>query len=133
MTLKEFIKLNKRDHYRIYQPNRDCLIFESYLKVHSPYKFNNEDYGFNSKYFNDNEYCDNVYTNVVDKETKVFLKRFGKYKVVCIECGAFRPINMTSVDDNITITYTTSESRPNCQELPCFDVFIVPVKTKNKV
>ena len=40
MTLKEFLTdIGTREHYRIYNPNRDCLIFESFFTVHSPYYF----------------------------------------------------------------------------------------------
>ena len=131
MTLKEFIKLNINDHYRIYQPNRDCLIFESYFKVHSPYKFDNEDYEFNPNYYKDNDYCEDVYiksTKNMDSETKTFLKRFGKYKVTHLECSSFTPTRIKETDGSIKVELVRSESRPNCQDLPCFNVFIVPTR-----
>ena len=111
MTLKKFIKkVNINEHYRIYQSNKDCLIFESYFKIHSPYKFENEDYEFNNKYYDENDYCDNVYKRKLDKETKIFLKKFGKYEITHLECGIFREF-----------------------DLPCFNVFIVPkVKERGK-
>ena len=125
LTLKEFItKINAGEHYRIYQPNRDCLIFESYFKIHSPYKFETDDYEFNINYFENNNYCDDIYqTRALDKETKIFLKRFGKYVVTHLEIGEFRPCNLKA---NSNVEDARSESRPNREVLPCFNVFIVP-------
>lgn len=39
LTLKHLLSILERGcHYRIYQPNRDCLMWESYFTEHSPYK-----------------------------------------------------------------------------------------------
>lgn len=69
MTLREFVeKINFREHFRVYQPNRDCLIYESYRSVHSPYFFdkehNEKNKYFNEKYDSDNKFCDDVIINI---------------------------------------------------------------------
>ena len=64
ITLREFLKMIRDEQYRIYQPNRDCLIFESYFTVHSPYFFDEEHEKsgewFNTKYYDDNDYCPDI-------------------------------------------------------------------------
>ena len=127
MKLKEFItKINANEHYRIYQPNRDCLIFESYFKVHSPYDFSTDSLELNSNYWKNNDYCDDVYKRVMDKETKVFLKRFGKYQITHIEIGEFKPCNYRTINNENVIEETKSASRPDSEYLTCFNIFIVP-------
>ena len=133
MTLKEFVtKVNFFEHFRVYQPNRDCLIYESYFKVHSPYFWDKKHYlDFNKDYYNNNEYCENVYNRVIDKETKEFLKRFGNYEVFSLECGSFRPCSFKrDENDNLVIVETVDERKPHCSELSCFEVFITPKKRK---
>lgn len=132
MTLKEFLeKVNFHEHYRIYQPNRDCLIFESYFKVHSPYRFKKGisfTEQFQDDYFNNNEFCDDVrLCKEPDDETKEFLERFGNYEVIGLECGAFRPCNMHEGEDgNLKIDYYKEDPlRPGLADyINCFNVFI---------
>ena len=131
MTLKEFItKVNFHEHYRIYQPNRDCLIFESYFKVHSPYYFDKKHniYDFNKKYYEDNMYCNDIYkSKKLDKETKAFLNRFGDYVVISLECSSFKPYNIMATESGgCRLEEAHDEFRPDCDCLSCFNVFIVP-------
>lgn len=130
MTLKEFVeKVNFFEHFRVYQPNRDCLIYESYFKVHSPYFWDKKRYlDFNKDYYEDNDYCDNAYNKVIDKETKEFLKRFGNYEVFSLECGSFRPLRVQLTDTGGLVQEVKDQNRLDREWLPCFDVFIVPRK-----
>jgi hypothetical protein len=131
MTLREFIeKVNFHEHYRIYQPNRDCLIFESYFKVHSPYYFDKEHEDkrewFNHDYYNNNDYCDDVYkVDIYDEETKTFLDRFGNYEVFSLECSSFKPCKMyRDKNEDLKIEYLEDERYPGHDYIGCFNVFI---------
>ncbi len=131
MTLLEFLEIGKHEHFRIYQPNRDCLIYESYREVHSPYYFDDEheekrDF-FNSQYFSNNGYCDNIYQypDKVDEETKVFLKKYGNYEVFRVEIGSFRPeIIYTDENDQVHLEAVQDPRRPDSDYLDCFNIFI---------
>ena len=131
MTLKEFLKVNWHEHFRIYQPNRDCLIYESYREVHSPYFFD-EEHEKNREYINNqfwisNGYCDDVYQypEVIDRETKQFLERFGDYEVFSIEIGSFRPESMyTDDEDKLHIESVMDGRYPNQEYLECYNIFI---------
>ena len=128
MTLREFIeKINFYEHYRVYLPNRDCLIFESYFKIHSPYYFNKDgtDDWFNENYYSNNTYFDGVYkTKKLDEETKIFLDRFGDCEIFSLEIGSFRPCKIVNKDNsNLKIEYVVDENRPGTY-LNCFDIFI---------
>ena len=127
LTLKEFIsKINCREHFRVYQTNRDCLIFESYFKVHSPYFFDkkHKPFDYNKKYYEENGYCDDVYNNKLDKETKEFLKEFGDCEVFSLECSGFRPSYMHKVNGELKIDYVEDAHMPNREYLNCFNIFI---------
>ena len=139
MTLREFVeKVNFHEHYRVYQPNRDCLIYESYFKVHSPYFFDNAHEEahewFNSAYYDNNDFCDDVrHAKELDEETKTFLEKFGDYIVFSLECGCFRPVKMYKGEDgDLKFEYFTDPLRPNLQYneyIDCFNVFIIPANT----
>ena len=138
MTLREFIlSAGCRQHYRIYQPNRDCLIFESFRKVHSPYNFRdksrrnslNKMLSLNEGYWDNNPFCDDVrYCKPLDKETKILLKRFGNYKVFRIESSSFTPMNFHTRDGKFRIEYIKKDPlRPGLHEdyIHCLDIFII--------
>ena len=128
MTLREFIeKVNCREHYRIYQPNRDCLIFESYFKVHSPYYFDHS-LKLNKDYLGNNSYCNDVYdaSKPLDEETQKLLEKFGDYKVIHLECSSFRPMDIyTSRKGKIQIHFVKDKYHPYSDYLNCFNVFII--------
>ena len=130
LTLREFIeKVNFREHYRIYNPNRDCLIFESYFTVHSPYYFDDKPehlLKLKDEYFTNNPYCNDIYTkDELDDETKELLDRFGDYEVHSLEIGSFAPYNcIKDKKGNIHLEPTKSKSIPNRDYIDCFNVFI---------
>lgn len=125
MTLKEFIeKVNAHEHYRIYQPNRDCLIYESFRTVHSPYWFDKEhkekgEY-FNHAFYNNNLFSDDARdpNKSLDEETKAFLEEFGDYEVFKMECGGFIPYNI--LKNGIELL---SDRYPD--GIDCFNIFII--------
>lgn len=129
MTLREFLEeVNAREHYRIYQPNRDCLIFESYFKVHSPYRFDakadEERSWFQHDYWDNNDFCDDVRDPNVedDEETKIFLEKFGDYEVFSLECSSFQPVKIyKGSDGKLKFEYYN-------KTIDCFNVFIAPAK-----
>jgi len=132
MTLREFVeKVNSNEQFRVYQPNRDCLIYESYFTVHSPYYFDDkhEVPDYNKDYYENNDYCDDVYKfRTMDDETKTFLEKFGDYVVFRMECSSFKPRKMRLTDTGGLIQEVQDESMPNREYLDCFNLFIVPNK-----
>ena len=138
MTLREFIlSAGRGQHYRIYQPNRDCLIFESFRKVHSPYNFRDKSrrnsldkiLGLNEDYWDNNPFCDDArHYKPLDTETKVLLKKFGNYKVFRIECSSFTPMNFHTRNGELRIEYIKEDPlRPGSGEdyIRCLDIFII--------
>jgi len=130
MTLREFIlNLAPHTHYRIYQPNRDCLIFESFRKVHSPYNFRdrsrrntlNKILSLNEDYWDNNPFCDDArHYKPLDTETNVLLKRFGNYKVFRIEASGFRPMNFSKdLNGELKIEYVGKDY------IDCLDIYII--------
>ena len=130
MTLREFIeKVNFHEHYRIYQPNRDCLIFESFRTIHSPYWFDKE-HKEKGEYFNDAFYDNNFFSNdaidpnkPLDEETKALLEEFGDYEVFSLECGSIIPYNILRDESGKTKVEILSDKYPD--GIDCFGVFII--------
>ena len=134
LTLREFLKIAKNEHYRIYQPNRDCLIFESYFKIHSPYKFGEHSYEYQSNYWDNNDYCREVYEKsyknpAYDEETKTFLDFFGDMEVFSVESSAFKPAKMYVKNGQLCIDDVRDCSRPYQEYLPCFNIFVTSGRT----
>lgn len=131
MTLREFIeKVNFREHFRVYQPNIDCLIYESYFTVHSSYTLDSDKIRTNDKYYTNNSFCDDIRTKpsgYIDNETKIFLERFGDYKVIGLECSRFKPCDMYTVDGDIKMKYYDDDPlRPGFGDyINCFNVYII--------
>lgn len=132
LTLREFLEeVNAHEHYRIYLPNRDCLLFESYFKVHSPYYFDGKEehlLKLKDEYWENNDFCDDVrHCKEFDKETKELLDRYGNYKVHSLECSGFRPKKVYKGDnDKIKVDYLEGDPlRPNSEYIDCFNVFIL--------
>lgn len=134
MTLREFItKVNFYEHYRIYAPNRDCLIYESYFKVHSPYYFDKEhetSLELNKQFYQDNDYCDSVRkSKELDEETKLMLERYGDYLVFSMECSSCCPRRIyTDANDCLHFEQKEDPSQPGCATLGCFNLFIIAPK-----
>ena len=92
ITFREFIeKVYRRQHFRVYQPNRDCLIYESFYTIHSAEYFDKEHEDkrqfFNLNYYKNNPFNDKIRTdpcNWIDEETKVFLERWRKRNWVLV-------------------------------------------------
>ena len=126
MTLREFIeKVNFHEHYRVFIPNRDCLLFVSYATIHSPYDFEKDSLELNNDYWDNNFYCDDVYTRKEpDKQTKDFLDKYGDCKIFSMEIGSFKPCNCKKEDGILHMEYVRDESRPNAEYLKCFDLFV---------
>ena len=133
MTLREFVEVvNAYTHFRVYQPNRDCLIYESYFTIHSPYFFDKkheEDHDwYNDAYYQDNLFCDNVrFNRDLDEETKIFLEKFGNCEVFNIEIGGFRPSNIRMGKDGKPYLESIGEDplRPGHEIIDCFNIFII--------
>lgn len=125
MKLREFLKVARNTHYRIYLPNRDCLIFESFFKVHSPFFFDDkheEEFKANLDYYDNNDFCDNAAhllnrDPAYDEETKIFLEKYGDMEVFAVEISSFRPTRIFKKDGVIT-----TESKDEVKE--CLDIFI---------
>jgi len=134
ITLREFLKMIKYEHYRIYQPNRDCLIFESYLKVHSPYTFDGS-LRIQHDYYANNDYCDLVYFKhdiEIDEETEKFLNEFGDMEVFSVECASFRPMKCFKDEKgNLQIEYVRDKYRTESDYIECFNIFIAPYNAKH--
>lgn len=132
MTLREFITdIGKHEQYRVFQPNRDCLIFESFFKIHSPYYFGDDEHAldFKENYYDDNDYCDDVYYNKeLDDETKELLKYFGDYIVYRIEIGSFYPLRLFKNDKgDMEIVHVHETDKRTLEDYEdCFDIFIIP-------
>lgn len=133
LTLREFItNMRSHEHYRVYQPNRDCLVFESYFKVHSACLFNKETaitkkwYYFNDKYYKDNDFCDDARTTrPIDEETEAFLEIFGDHEVIRLDCSSFRPYKMwQDANGKLQFDYSNDPMRPHNDYIECFDIFI---------
>lgn len=132
ITLREFLKMIRDEQYRIYQPNRDCLIFESYFKIHSPYYFDNEkDHVLSLKddYWDNNDYCRGVYEKAYrdpayDEETADFLEHYGDMEVFSVECGSFKPMKMYKSGNDLKLEEVKDPARPGQDYLPCFNIFI---------
>ena len=126
VTLREFLKMIRGEHYRIYQPNRDCLIFESYLTIHSPYDFKKE-LAYKEEFYSNNPFNDEVrhWARKVDcdQETADFLDEFGDYEVFSIEASGFRPYNIKK-DEEGKLHIDNPEDAPD--PIDCFNIFIIP-------
>jgi len=127
MTLREFLEeVNFHEHYRIYLPNRDCLIFESYFKIHSPYDLKTDSLELINDYWDNNYYCDDIYAfRDQDEQTKALLERYGNCEVFSLEIGNFKPCNLKKCEDGgITVDEVVDRTKPYSDYLNCFNVFI---------
>lgn len=101
-----FLKVSKREEMRIYEPNRDCLIWETFRNPHSLYTLSrNIDKGtidwteYDDLYFKGK--TERSRFTPLDPQTELFLEKYGEYEVIAIECG-------------------------DCETGSCLDVFICP-------
>ena len=129
LTLKDFLEnICFYEHYRVFSPNRDCLIFESYFEHHSHYRFDEGNEGawlnLNDAYYKDNHFSDKVRkTREFDEETKLFIKKYGKYRIFRMETGQFYPVDMS---------YGTLFGDPpkfkliSPNPILCFNIYILP-------
>lgn len=129
ITLKEFLNILERGcHYRIYQPNRDCLLWESYFTEHSPYKLKKDlswNLDYNKKYFSNNKYCYNVYEDKIDNQTKLMLKKYGDYEVFSLEVSAATPLRLfTNNDGDVKVELVEDKYRPGLEKVDCVNIFI---------
>ena len=127
MTLREFVeRVNFYEHFRVYMSNKDCLIYESYFKIHSPWSTLESD--INNDYWDNNDYCDTALkTKALDKETEVFLNKFGDYQIVRMECSSVRPYRRDKDDsDEFIDEQVVEKSLLGKEYLECFNLYIVP-------
>lgn len=125
MKLRELLKVARNIHYRVYQPNRDCLIFESFRKIHSPYFFDKEHeqvFETNSQYYDNNDFCDSAAhllnkDPAYDKETELFLEKCGDMEVFAVEMAAFYPTKIFRENGELI-----TEAEP--RKIGCLDIFI---------
>ena len=133
MTLREFVeRVNFYEHFRVYLSNKDCLIYESYFKIHSPLNILEKsgclEITSDDDYWNNNEYCDTALkTRALDKETEVFLNKFGDYQIVRMECSLVRPCRRDKDDsDEFIDEQVVEKSLLDKEYLECFNLYIVP-------
>ena len=117
LTLRELLlEVNKDDYFRIYNPNRDCLEFESFYSPHDPWN------------------CDNGHTFLkpawrtsyeeLDDETKKLLDDYGDYEVFSIECSSTSCIDFYK-NENGGIEWKRSDAYPH-EHAPVLNIFIRP-------
>lgn len=132
VTLREFILgLNKSDHFRVYKPNRDCLVFVSFLSPHSePGILKDLDYNNDAeweaqwKYFGNRKYCQRKWRTSyddLDDETKLLLDKHGDCQVIGVDAST------CYVADYIEsrISPTIDVIRPDADYVECLDIFIL--------
>lgn len=132
LTLKELIlELNRFDHFRVYKPNRDCLIFESFLSPHSEpgilkYLDYNNDSEWNAQWdlFRSRKYCQRkrrLSLDDLDEETKMLLSKYGDCRVISIEASS------CYVTDFIRnrLSPAIDVLQPNADSVECLDIYIV--------
>ena len=129
IKLKELLKILERGcHYRIYQPNRDCLMWESYFTEHSPYQLQEDlswNLDFNEKYYSNNNYCYNVYEDKIDDQTELMLKKYGDYEVFSIEVSAVIPLKLRlDQKGDAKVDVVEDKYRPGSQQVDCVNIFI---------
>lgn len=133
ISLREFLKLIRSEHYRVYYPNRDCLFFESFLVHHSPYRFPTGTIVMREspEYYQENRYNDAIRHKgwrdpAYDEETKEFLERFGEKFVHSVEISSFLPFEWFH-DDNGNMRTNVVKNLPGQDDfgyIECFDIFI---------
>lgn len=118
MTFYElFTKVAKLEEMRVYEPNRDCLIWETFLPEHAPFKLKRNldgtvswDWGYaNNNYYNCSPKRSRFHE--LDKQTKLFLEKYGDYEVHGIEAS------------QCAIGFDKDTKTP--EYCDCLDVFIV--------
>lgn len=130
ITLRELIKILERGcQYRIYAPNRDCLIFESYLTIHSERDLDeNLNYMLEcNEYYTNNPYCYGVYgiDEELDIQTIRFLQRYGDCKVHSLEVGNIRPYDLIAdKEGRVSVHYVEDKYRPGSEDVSCVNIFI---------
>ena len=120
MTFRElFLKVSPYEEMRIYDPNRECLIWETFLKVHSSHNLIRQgeyitwDTNSTNDYFYHNEAIRQLRSlDNLDEQTKLFLEKYADYEVHGIETGGY-----------YTGDFTDPEINPGKHQ-PCLDVFI---------
>ena len=133
ITLREFLKLIRGEHYRIYYPNRDCLVFESFWVHHSPYTFSKKSKKteYVDAYWNDNTYNEQIYVNGwknpdYDEETKAFLDVVGGKIVHAVELSGFHPYKRyVDKDGHAAMEPLEGLSRQNAMGyIDCYNIFV---------
>lgn len=128
IKLNELLQILERGcQYRIYAPNRDCLIFESYLTIHSERDLDeNLNYAPEcNDYYTNNPYCYGVYgQEELDIQTIRFLQRYGNHEVHHLEVGSIQPYDLIAdKDGRVSIRYVEDKYRPGV-EVSCVNIFI---------
>lgn len=119
MTFRElFLKVSSMEEMRIYEPNRDCMIWETFRKTHAPYtlvrreKYIDWSLDAPNNYFDKNEEVRQLRSiENLDEQTQLFLEKYADYEVTGIETGSYAIGDFN--DPDITIEYKS-----------CLDVFI---------
>lgn len=119
MTFRElFVKVAPREEMRIYEPNRDCMIWETFRKTHAPYTLVRGEKGIDWSLDAPNDYFENNETAVqlrfsssLDEQTKLFLEKYADFEVHGIECGGYAVGDFN--DPDTPVEYAS-----------CLDVFI---------
>lgn len=132
LTLKELLlELNKFDHFRVYMPNRDCLLFESFFLPHSEPGILkdldlDDDLEWDSQWeqFRNRKYCQRKWRSSIDEldeETKILLTKYGDHQVFSLDASS------CYVTDYIKnrLSPTIDVAQPYADHVECLDIFIL--------
>lgn len=119
MTFRElFLKVAPMEEMRIYEPNRDCMIWETFRKTHAPYTLVRREKYIEWSLDAPNDYFENIEAirqfhrlEELDEQTKLFLEKYADFEVHGIECGSYALFDWNDPDKELDYK-------------PCLDVFI---------
>lgn len=120
LTLRELLlEVNQDDYFRIFNPNRDCLEFESFYLPHDPWA-KTDSFIFQKRSWRLN-YED------LDADTKKLLDDYGDYIVFSIECSSTKCVDIIKKENDEGFEFIPSKNYPH-DIANCLNIFIRPRK-----